>query len=39
MILYALESIPRPGSRETRVRSHPKMYPIRNKGGNEHEPI
>jgi len=37
MILYAMESIPRPGSRETRVRAHPGLYPIRNRGGNLNE--
>ena len=34
---YALEAIPRPGSRETRVKRAPDAMPIRNRRGSEDE--
>ncbi len=37
MILYALEAVSRPGSRETRVRRPPDGFKIRNERGNDHD--
>ncbi len=36
MISYALEAVPRPGSRETRVRRPPDGFKIRNERGSDH---
>lgn len=37
LIAYALESVARPGSRESRVRKPPDGFQIRNERGTRHE--